>query len=58
MATEKKPLPFIYQFGAGAVAGVSEVSQGIAHPMAMKVIANTIQLLDPCYVRISQHPRS
>lgn len=25
MAPEKKSLPFVYQFGAGAVAGVSEV---------------------------------
>jgi hypothetical protein len=25
MSEEKKSLPFIYQFGAGAVAGVSEV---------------------------------
>jgi len=25
MATDKKPLPFIYQFGAGAIAGVSEI---------------------------------
>jgi len=29
MASEKKSLPFIYQFGAGAVAGVSEVRQQI-----------------------------
>jgi len=26
MSQDVKPLPFIYQFGAGAVAGVSEVS--------------------------------
>lgn len=24
-ATDKKPLPFVYQFAAGAIAGVSEV---------------------------------
>jgi len=25
MTTDQKPLPFIYQFAAGAVAGISEV---------------------------------
>jgi len=37
---QEKPLPFIYQFGAGAVAGVSEVK---AHYLfSFKSNANTI----------------
>lgn len=29
MADEPKPLPFVYQFIAGAIAGVSEVGTGV-----------------------------
>ena len=34
-AADAKPLPFIYQFAAGAVAGVSEVRRFPEHECAM-----------------------
>ena len=36
----QQPLPFIYQFAAGAVAGVSEVC--ISHPIQWSPIAHTM----------------
>lgn len=38
----QQPLPFIYQFAAGAVAGVSEVC--ISHPIQWSLIAHTMCL--------------
>lgn len=40
--SQDKPLPFIYQFAAGAVAGVSEV--GLAYARSRKAEADSRQL--------------
>lgn len=42
MADEPKPLPFLYQFAAGAVAGVSEVSQ----QLRLKALAKVALITD------------
>jgi hypothetical protein len=50
--TPQKPLPFIYQFAAGAVAGVSEVCRTI--PIARVIcFESTPKLHAP-----ARHPRS
>lgn len=56
MSEEKKPLPFLYQFAAGAVAGVSEVrvspSVLLVTVLFSLVYVVTNRALDPCHVRL------
>jgi hypothetical protein len=48
--TDQKPLPFIYQFAAGAVAGVSEV--GISFLLSIGMAdANAWRMADLGHVR-------
>ncbi|KEF53324.1 uncharacterized protein A1O9_10772 [Exophiala aquamarina CBS 119918] len=43
----EKPLPFIYQFGAGAIAGVSEVCSRGSSGMLALVVRNVLTYLRP-----------
>lgn len=45
-AKDQKPLPFQYQFAAGAVAGVSEVSELQCHCVAATPGNGATELID------------